>query len=63
MDLLTTSVNVPAEREKLRQLRNEIAADVAHREDLARRYGVRGYGNAKPAENHCVDRFGKKVKQ
>ena len=27
MDLLTHSVNVPAEREKLRRLRDEIAAD------------------------------------
>lgn len=42
-DLLTPSVNVPAEREKLRALRNEIAADVAHREAIQRKYSPRGF--------------------
>ena len=43
MDLLTPSINVPAEREKLRQLRNEIAADVAQREAIQRKYSPRGW--------------------
>lgn len=43
MDLLTHSVNVPAEREKLRVLRNEIAADVEHREAIQRKYSPRGF--------------------
>lgn len=43
MDLLTPSINVPAEREKLRALRNEIAADVAHREAIQRKYSPRGF--------------------
>lgn len=43
MDLLTPSVNVPAERERLRRLRDEIAADVEHREQLERLYSVRGF--------------------
>lgn len=42
-DLLTPSVNVPAEREKLRRLRDEIAADVEHRKQLERLYSVRGF--------------------
>lgn len=42
-DLLTPSVNVPAEREKLRQLRNEIAADVELRKEHQRRYTARGF--------------------
>lgn len=43
MDLLTPSINVPAERQKLRALRNEIAADVAHREAYERKYSPRGW--------------------
>ena len=43
MDLLTHSVNVPAEREKLRRLRNEIAADVAARKEHDRKYTARGF--------------------
>lgn len=43
MDLLTPTVNVPAERAKLRRLRDEIAADVAAREAYAKRYTRRGY--------------------
>lgn len=43
MDLLTPSVNVPAEREKLRRLRDEIAADVQERERLTALHGVRGF--------------------
>ena len=42
-DLLTPSVNVPAEREKRRRLRNEIASDVAHREAIQRKYSPRGF--------------------
>lgn len=42
-DLLTPSVNVPAEREKLRRLRNEIASDVALREAHQRKYSPRGF--------------------
>lgn len=43
IELLTPSINVPAEREKLRRLRNEIAADVAHREAIQRKYSPRGW--------------------
>lgn len=43
MDLLTPSVNVPAEWEKLRRLRDEIAADVQERERLTAIHGVRGF--------------------
>ena len=42
-DLLTPSVNVPAERAKLRRLRDEIAAHVEQREAEQRKYGFRGY--------------------
>ena len=40
---LTHSVNVPAEREKLRRLRNEIAADVERRKEHQRKYTARGF--------------------
>lgn len=43
MDLLTPTINVPAERAKLRRLRDEIAADVQAREELTRLHGVRGF--------------------
>lgn len=43
MDLLTPCVNVPAERAKLRALRNEIAADVQARKEHERRYTPRGF--------------------
>lgn len=43
MDLLTPSINVPAERAKLRALRDEIARDVAHREAIQRKYSPRGF--------------------
>lgn len=43
MDLLTHTVNVPAERAKLRRLRDEIAAHVEQREAEQRKYGFRGY--------------------
>jgi hypothetical protein len=43
MDLLTPAVNVPAERTKLRRLRDEIAADVAAREAHDRKYTRRGF--------------------
>ena len=42
-DLLTPSVNVPAERAKLRALRDEIAADFAHKEAIRREYSPRGF--------------------
>lgn len=42
-DFLTPAVNVPAERAKLRALRDEIAAQVADREAYERRYTPRGY--------------------
>lgn len=42
-DLLTPSVNVPVEREKLRKLRDEIARDVAFREALKKRFSPRGF--------------------
>lgn len=42
-DLLTPCVNVPAERAKLRALRNEIAADVQARKEHERRYTPRGF--------------------
>ena len=40
---LAHSVNVPAEREKLRRLRNDIAADFERRKDLQRKYTDRGF--------------------
>ena len=43
MDLLTNSVNVPAERAKLRVLRDEINADAQHRLAIQRRYTARGF--------------------
>ena len=43
MDLLTNSVNVPAERAKLRALRDEIAADVELRKEHQRKYTPRGF--------------------
>jgi len=43
MDLLTNSVNVPAEREKLRRLRDEIAADVELRKQIERKYTPRWF--------------------
>lgn len=43
MDLLTNSVNVPAEREKLRRLRDEINADAQQRLAHQRRYTARGF--------------------
>ena len=43
MDLLTNSVNVPAERAKLRALRDEIAADVELRKAHQRKYTARGF--------------------
>lgn len=43
MDLLTPTVNVPAERAKLLALRNEIAADVEHRKAIERKYTARGF--------------------
>ena len=43
MDLLTPSINVPAERAKLRVLRDEIAADVEHRKAIQRKYTARGF--------------------
>lgn len=42
-DLLTPTVDVPAEKAKLRRLRNEIAADVKRREAEQRKYSPRGY--------------------
>lgn len=42
-DLLAPTVNVPAERAKLRALRDEIAADVAHKEAIRREYSHRGF--------------------
>jgi hypothetical protein len=42
-DLLTPTVDVPAEKAKLRRLRNEIAADVQRREAEQRKYSPRGY--------------------
>lgn len=53
MDLLTPCVNVPAERAKLRRLRDEIAAQVKAREEAMRRLGFREYRrSAKPVEAH-----------
>jgi len=42
-DLLTPTVDVPAEKAKLRRLRNQIAADVQRREAEQRKYSPRGY--------------------
>ena len=46
MDLLTHTVNVPAERAKLLRLRNEINADAQHRLTIERNYTARGYRRA-----------------
>lgn len=43
MGLLTPSVNVPAERAKLRALRDAIAADVAAQQEHDRKFTSRGY--------------------
>lgn len=48
MDLLTPCVNVPAERAKLRRLRDEIAADVERRNEQKRMYSVRGFRRFTP---------------
>lgn len=48
MDLLTPSVNVPAERAKLRRLRDEIAADVEKRNEQNRMFSVRGFRRFTP---------------
>ena len=42
-DLLTHSINVTAERAKLRALRDEIARDIAYREAIQRKYSPRGF--------------------
>lgn len=42
-DLLTCTINVPAERAKLRRLRDEIAADVAAKDAYDRKYTRRGF--------------------
>lgn len=49
MDLLTPSINVPAERAKLRTLRDEIAADVEARKEYQRLYTPRGFLRDVPA--------------
>ncbi len=46
---LTPSINVPAERAKLRQLRDEIAADVELRKEHQRKYTSRGFLRDLPA--------------
>ena len=46
MDLLTPAVNVPAERAKLRRLRNEINAAAQARLNYERNYTARGYRRA-----------------
>jgi hypothetical protein len=43
MDLLTPSINVPAERARLRTLRDEIHADAQHRLAIQRKYTARGF--------------------
>lgn len=43
MDLLTNSVNVPAERAKLRALRDEFNAKAQHRITTWREYTARGF--------------------
>ena len=50
MDLLTPSVNVPAERAKLRRLRNEINAQAQARLEYERKYTARGYRRAQLPE-------------
>jgi len=52
MDLLTPSVNVPAERAKLRRLRNEINAEAQARLEYQRHYTARGYRRAQVPELH-----------
>lgn len=46
MDLLTPSVNVPAERAKLRRLRNEINTEAQARLEYQRNHTARGYRRA-----------------
>jgi hypothetical protein len=50
MALLTPTVNVAAERAKLRRLRNEINADAQARLAYERHYTARGYRRAQVAE-------------
>ncbi len=58
-DLLTPTVNVPAERAKLRRIVNEMRAQIAERNRLTNLLGVRGFrrlqsegGNAGALEAH-----------
>ena len=50
MDLLTPTVNVPAERAKLRRLRNEINEEAQARLEYERNYTARGYRRAQVSE-------------
>lgn len=52
---LTPSVNVPAERAKLRRLRNEINADAQARLTYERNYTARGYRRAQLPDVSTLD--------
>jgi hypothetical protein len=45
-DLLTPTINVPAEREKLRTIANEMRAQIEERKRLTTLRGVRGLQSA-----------------
>jgi hypothetical protein len=49
MDLLTPTINVPAEREKLRGIANEMRAEIEERKRLTTLRGVRGLQSASRA--------------
>jgi hypothetical protein len=49
MDLLTPTINVPAEREKLRAIANEMRAEIEERKRLTTLHGVRGLQSASRA--------------
>ena len=51
----TPSVNVPAEREKLRRLRNEINAAAQARLNYERNYTARGYRRAQLPDLQTLD--------
>lgn len=43
MDLLTPTVNVPTERAKLRQIADEMRAEIAERNNYIKTHGIRAF--------------------
>ena len=58
---LTPSVNVPAERAKLRRLRNEINAAAQARLNYERNYTARGYRRAQLPDLQTLDAKGQRT--